>query len=100
VDIRLGRLFVGVRCEEACRLSIIPLPVPPPPPGAPCQLKLLAIESTSARNEILQRVQADGLTELTSLLAIHQHYSSLCQQYYSKHDIIRPFEELHESYYI
>jgi hypothetical protein len=45
-------------------------------------------------------VQADGQTELNSLIAIHEAYAALCKQYYSKREIIGPFEGLHESYYV
>lgn len=100
VDIRLGKLFVGVRCEQANQLSIMPLPLTPPSPGTIFPAKLIAIENVSIRNEVLQRVQAHGEEELSSLIAIHEAYASLCKQYYSKHEIIRPFEELHESYYV
>jgi hypothetical protein len=100
VDIRFGRIFIGVRCEQDNRVSLMSLPVPPPPPGTTFRTNSIAIQDGSARKEGLQRVQADGQTELTSLMEIHETFAALCKQYYSQHAIIAPFEKMHELYYI
>jgi hypothetical protein len=97
VGIRHGKAFVGVRCEENELLVVAPL-TDSERTDQPARGRALPIDTEAARNEVLYRVQADGESELSRLVAIHEKFSTLCQQYYSEHDVIVPYDALHPSY--
>lgn len=98
VGIRLGKAFIGVRCEQNQVLKVVPLVDPERCQEAPSNARELQIDTEASRNEVVRKLQIDGEAELLRLASIHDKFSVLCQQYYSKHDVIAPFEKLHPSY--
>jgi hypothetical protein len=81
----------GLRCEDDERLCIKTLVFDDLDSSLETQ-NILDIGG-ARRMELLQRIHAEGSTELEQLSEMHDRFASLCRLYYNEHNVIGAFDE-------